>query len=143
MCAFQTDYVAGKLYDGELHAEAQAEEWYIVFACILDSGDFAFDSAVAKAPRHEDTAHVREQFVHIFRSYSLRVNPFDIDYGVVVNAAVFQCFYYRNVGVMKLDVFSDKGTVTSVVGGQRLLTISVQSVRSGSGHGRFRHSQAT
>ncbi|MNL46636.1 hypothetical protein D3C87_1693690 [compost metagenome] len=49
MRIFPADYVT-RIFDyGHLHTEADPEERNIVFAHILDRGDFAFDTALAEA----------------------------------------------------------------------------------------------
>ena len=79
-----------------------------MFTGILDCSNFSFDSTIAKTTRNQDTAHIREQFIHILRSYGLGVDPFNIDNGMIVDTAMFQCLYNRNVSVVKLNVFSNQ-----------------------------------
>ena len=50
--------VAGVLDDGALHAEADAEEWYLVLARVPDRRDLALDAARAEPARHQNAVDV-------------------------------------------------------------------------------------
>ena len=100
--------IAGKFYNGKLHAKAEPEEGNIMSAGIFDGFDLAFDSSVTESAGNKDTTDVTEDFICIIRSNSLGIHPFDIYSCMTVYAAVLQSFNHTDVCVVKLDIFSNQ-----------------------------------
>ena len=78
-------------------------------AGIFDRCDLAFDPSVSEAAGDKDAAYIGEDLFRIFFGDSLGIDPFDIHGGVRVDTAVLQSLNDTDVGVVELDIFSDKG----------------------------------
>ena len=89
MGVFQSCSIAGVLDDGKLHTKAESQERNPVLSCIPDSSDLAVDSPIAEAAGNEDAGYVSQKFRNIFSGNLFGVYPFDIDDGMVVDAAMF------------------------------------------------------
>ena len=76
-----SNYIAGKFHDGKLHAKTQAQERNLMLTRVFDSLNLTLNTARAKAARYQDAADITEKLTDILSSYSLRVDPFDIDAG--------------------------------------------------------------
>ncbi len=83
-----SDHIPDKLHDGKLHAKAEAQERDIVFTRVSDRVDHPLDPSVAKTAGDKDAVDVFERFRDIVRIDVLRVHPFDVDRGVLRDAAV-------------------------------------------------------
>jgi len=104
-----TQHVAGKLYDSQLHAQAQSQEGDMVGAGILDRLDLAGDATVPETSWYQNAAYSAQKFFHVVGGNSLRIHPFDIDGGAAIDAAMLQCLHDADVGIMQLDIFSYQG----------------------------------
>ena len=82
VCIVVSDYISCKFHNCQLHTEAEAEEWDLVFAGKFDRGDHAFDTAVTKTARNNNAVCITECFFYIGRCYQLGIHPLDI-YGCV------------------------------------------------------------
>ena len=108
--------VAGELDDGDLHAEADAEEGDVVFAGVAGGGDFPLSAAVAKATGDEDALEAFEVGFGPGFFNALGIDADDLDLGVVGGSGVGEGFVDAFVGVLKLDVLSDDSEA-DVMGG--------------------------
>ena len=76
-----------RVFDGgNLHAEADSEVGYLVFAGVLCGDDFTFDTAIAKSSRDEDAIDLSDDF---FSGCFLEVLGIDLDnfdFGIVFGA---------------------------------------------------------
>ncbi len=108
--------VAGELDDGDLHAEADAEEGDAVFAGILGGSDLALGAAVSEATGNEDALKAAEiEFGTSFFD-ALGIDADDVHLAVVGGSGVGEGFVDALVGVLQLDVFADDADA-GVVGG--------------------------
>ena len=103
--------MAGKFHDSALHAQAKAEVRHVVFTGILDGADFAFDATVAEAAGNDDAVDTFEDFFHgqvrIFQGF--RIDPVDVDLGLIGDAGMVQGFGYAEVSIVKGDILADQG----------------------------------
>ena len=102
--------MARVLDDGELHAEADAEERYLLLAGVADRLDLALGAAIAEAAGDEDRVeagqHLRRA-VGAARLDLLGVDVLEVDAHVVVEAAVDERLVQRFVRVPQVDVLAD------------------------------------
>ena len=87
-----------------------------MLSCISDGFDFAINAPVAKAAGHQYAVYIVKNGIHIVMRDSFGIYPLDINYAVVGNTAVFQCFHHTDICVMELRVFADKGNRHGVSG---------------------------
>jgi hypothetical protein len=108
-CALQTRLIARRFNARHLHAKADAEERRFVFARERDRSDLAFGPALAEAARHENAMHAVQIFVPSVAEFLelLGLDPAQIDFDVVGDAAVIKRFDQRFVGVFEFSVFAD------------------------------------
>ena len=103
--------MAGKFHDSALHTQAKAEVRHVVFTGILDGADFAFDATVAEAAGNDDAVDTFEDFFHgqvrIFQGF--RIDPVDVDFGLIGDAGMVQGFGYAEVSIVKGDILADQG----------------------------------
>ena len=104
--AFEPGQIAGRLDNGHLHAEADAEVRNAVLARETHRFDLALDAAIAEASGHDDAVHIA-QAVDAVLFDIVRLDEVDIDRGTRVNAAVLQRFDERNVGILEVHVLAD------------------------------------
>ena len=114
--------VSGALDDGHLHAEADAEERDAVRAGEADGFDLAFGAAFAEAAGDEDAVHVFELgdgavAVRIGALEDLGVEPVDVHFDFVGDAAVVQGFDEAFVAVEEVGVFADDRDADFAFGG--------------------------
>ena len=64
------------------------------------------DAPGAEPAGNQNSVHVGEKPVRIFRSYFFRIHPFDPDTDMIGNTAVLECFHHADIGVMKLNIFA-------------------------------------
>src|ERR1039457_7353584 len=57
----QPAHMTGKFNARRLHAQTDPEEWHLVFARVLNAFQHAFDTALAKTARHQDSIHMRSE----------------------------------------------------------------------------------
>ena len=108
--------VAGILDDGDLHAEADAEEGDAVFAGILGGCDLALGAAVSEATGNEDALKAAEiEFGTSFFD-ALCIDADDVHLAVVGGSGVGEGFVDALVGVLQLNVFANDADA-GVVGG--------------------------
>ena len=74
-----------------LHAKADAQVRNVVLACVADGLDLAFDTALAKAARHEDGIHALECGTPVTLDF-FGVDVMDVDFAAGVNAGVLEGF---------------------------------------------------
>lgn len=113
---FQAADIAGKLDDGDLHAEADAKEGNAGAAGITCGGDFALGATVAEAPGDEDALQAAEVDVGAAFLDGLGVHTHDVHFAVIGCASVGECLVDALVGVLEFDVFAHN-TDAHVVGG--------------------------
>ena len=101
-----TQHMAGIFHDGQLHAQAKSQERKLMRAGILDSSNHTFDTTGAEAAGNQNALYIRQKFCHIVLCDCFGIDPFNIHSCMVGNATVFQCLYYRDISIMKLDIFS-------------------------------------
>ena len=77
-------------------------------AGIVYGNDHSLDTAGAEAAGNQYTVDIREDFIHILFCHSLGIYPFDMDGGVVRDAAVLQCLNNTDVSIVQGDVFADQ-----------------------------------
>ena len=87
-----------------------------MLAGVLDGADFAFNTAVAEPTGNDDAVDALEYVFHrngrVFQRF--RINPMDIDLGLVGDAGMVQGFGDAQIGVVKGDVLADEGDVQFV-----------------------------
>ncbi len=91
-----------------MHAEADAEEWDVVLACVACGDYFAFCSAVAEARGDDYAFEVMEFGVDVVVGDAFGVNEFEFGTSVVVCCGVVDGLDYGFVGVREFDVFADE-----------------------------------
>ena len=67
----------GKLDDGALHSQADAQERDLPLACKADGFDFPLDPALAEPARHEQPVIAGEQPFRPFAFDQFALNPLD------------------------------------------------------------------
>ena len=102
----ESEHISGKLHDGKLHAQAQAEIGDIVGSGVGNGINLSVDAPVAESAGNQNSVHVGEKPVRIFRSYFFRIHPFDPDTDMIGNTAVLERFHHADIGVMKLNIFA-------------------------------------
>ena len=101
--------VAGKLDDGALQAEADAEERDPALAGEADGLDLARDAAVAEAARHQDAVDAAQHALGPLALDFLGLDLADQYPTARGNAGVVERLVDRLVGVVVLDVLADHG----------------------------------
>ena len=99
-------HMPGKLDDGDLHAQADAEVGHVVFTAVLRGGDHALDAPVPETAGHQDAVASLKDLSHVLRGDLLAVDPADLHFRGVGVARVVQRFRHGEVGVVEPDVFS-------------------------------------
>lgn len=69
-------HITGVFDDRHLHSQTNAEERNIIFTDVLHRRDFALNTSLAKARRHEYSVQRRHFFGCVIWRKMLRVNPF-------------------------------------------------------------------
>src|SRR4029453_9361560 len=115
MAVIETKYVARKLDDRRLHAEADAEERETCLACRADRFDHAFDSAHTETAGDKQTVICAEDLARpLARGEQVTRQPRDIDADVVADAAVYERFVNALVAVDELRVLPHHGNANPV-----------------------------
>ena len=78
--------VSGVFDGGNLHAEADSEVGYLVFAGVLRGNDFTLDTAIAKSSRDEDAIDFSDDFFSGCFLEMLGIDLDDFDFGIVFGA---------------------------------------------------------
>ena len=107
----QSGYISGIFYDRKLHAEADPEKRNLVHASEADRFDFTINAAVSKAAGNKDAIHVSKKTGGIFLCYLFGIDPVQIHNCTAGNSAMLQRFYNTDIGVVKLNVFTNQGNV--------------------------------
>ena len=82
-----------RVFDGgNLHAEADSEVGYLIFAGVLRGNDFTLDTAIAKSSRDEDAVDFSDGFFSGCFFELLSIDLDDLDFGVVFGAGNRQRF---------------------------------------------------
>ena len=92
-----------------LHTEADAKIGKIVLAAIVRRRDLTLDPAAAESAGDDHTVHIGEHLRNILGRYRLGINPLNTDMRAVDVARMAERLGDRQVGVMKLHIFADKG----------------------------------
>src|SRR5690606_16611303 len=88
-------------------SEADAEIGYLILARIADGRDFAFNAAIAEAPRNQDGIQPGERCEGVRTFQVGGVEVFQRDRDVVVEAAADQRFVQRLSAVLQVDGLAD------------------------------------
>src|SRR5690606_28125399 len=99
--------VSGELDDRALHAEADPEERDLALSRVAGGLDLSFRAAIAEATRDEDRVERRQRLFNALREQALRVDVFEIEADVVLEAAVDERLVERLVRVLQVDVLAD------------------------------------
>ena len=153
VCVFQTDDIAGKFNNGKLHAQTKTKIRNLVFTSIADSANHAFDTTVAKTTGNDNAIYIRKEISGVIITQQLGINPFNINFCIIGNGAVFKSFYHTDVSVMKGNIFPNKCDTNRMfrifpgvdhgnpVGKIWLWAIHVQAIADNIGQFFFFHSQ--
>ena len=101
-------HVARKLDDRTLHTEADAEEGNVVFACIFDRSQLTRYASISETGRHEHTGYLAQHVGDIFIGQVVRKHVCDVHLHTVSDAGKYEAFGYRFIGILVLDVLTDK-----------------------------------
>ena len=99
MRTFKSQHIARVLDHRALHAKADAEEGDAMFARVANRGDLAFDAALTKAARHQDSIHTFEQ-LQTCAGDILCTDLAQHDLALVRDAGVRQRLVDRLVGIV-------------------------------------------
>ena len=94
-----------------LHAEADAEVGHLFHARVLDRVDHAFDAAPAESAGHENPVEVFQFAFEAALFETLGLDPVNVDFDVVGDAAMQERFLQALVGILILDVLADQRDV--------------------------------
>ena len=108
-CAFDAGEIARGLDAGHLHAEADAEIRHLAFTGEAGRLDLAFRAAIAEAAGHENAVDVLKIGRGILALEDLRIDPVEIDFHPVGDAAMHERFHQRFIGVLEAGIFADDG----------------------------------
>ena len=111
MCAFHAGCMTGKFNYSHLHSQTYAEIRYVVFAGITGSTYHAFDTAVAKASRNDDSLTVCKIICGSFICKKFGVHPFYIYFHTVFCSGMIKRFNHAEVCIVKSNIFTYKGNV--------------------------------
>src|SRR4051794_3847504 len=108
--------VACELCDRDLHAEADAQVWHTVLACVTRRADLALYSTDAEAARHQDAVDRLELRLGSGQIERLDIDPLDLDLAAVMGARVLERLDHRQVGVLELRVLAGHRDPDGLVG---------------------------
>ncbi len=105
--ALQVADIAGELDDGDLHAEADAEEGDAFFAGVAGGGHLPFRTTITEATGDEDALQTGEVEFGAGFFDAFGIDADDVHLAVVGGAGVREGFVDALVGVLEFDVFAD------------------------------------
>mmetsp|Transcript_24740 Transcript_24740/g.69258 ORF Transcript_24740/g.69258 Transcript_24740/m.69258 type:complete len:247 (-) Transcript_24740:742-1482(-) len=107
------------LHHGQLHTEADAQEWVLLHAGEPDGVDLAFHASIAKAARHEDGVGAADRFPRslerrgiVRRSLLLEaagLHPVDRKRDTLVDRGVLERLDQGEVGILQARVLAHDG----------------------------------
>ena len=113
----EAEDVAGELDDHTLHSEADAEGGDVVLAAPFQGRVLSLDAALAETGGYDDAVEVAELGVDVFGCDALGVDILQVKDVVGICGGLEERFVDGLVGVLKLDIFSDKSDAYLLVGG--------------------------
>ena len=117
-----TRKMTGSLNHHALQTQAQAQRRDTMLARPAQRTELSFNSSNAEASGNNDRINASELAGSTFGSFAcIRRNPADIDPRVVCEAAVLDCFRYRQIGVVQVDVLANESNLKAVLGGMHAL----------------------
>ncbi len=106
---FHPRHVAGELYHGQLHAEADTEEGDLPGPGVVDGVDLAAHPPGTEAAGDQDAVAAGQQAAGVFFFQVLGRYISQLDGGVVGHAAVHQGLVQALVRFLQIDVLADDG----------------------------------
>ena len=104
-----TKYMTGKGDGSALHTETKTKVGNIACPCVVCSEDFAFDAAVTEPARYQNSTDAIELFDDVLAIEFFGRDPAHIDFGLVMDARMSECFDDTQIRVVEFDVFADEG----------------------------------
>ena len=104
---FDPTDIPGKFDHRTLQPQTDAEEGNALLAGIAHRLQLPFDAAVAKSVRHQDGVHILEMFLAAaFHLECFRIDPAQVDGGIIGHAGMHKRFHDAFVSVMELGIFT-------------------------------------
>ena len=114
--------MTGGLNHHALQTQAQAQRRNTMLARPPQSTKLALDAPNAEASGNNDRINASELAGSTFGSFAcIRRNPADIDPRIIREAAVLDCFRYRQIGVVQVDVLANESNLKAVFRGVHAL----------------------
>jgi hypothetical protein len=108
--SIQGSHMARHLDHHALQAQAESQDRDLIFACIANSADLAFDATYAKATGYDDAVHLAQDPGGALPSLAIvRWHPTNHHPGVIRKTARSQCLADRKVRIVKIDILADQG----------------------------------
>ena len=113
----KTEDVTGVLDDHGLQTEAQAKCRQARLTSELQRADLAFDATDAETARNDDAIDIVERRFRAFPGFAqISRDPFDVDLGIIGEAARLDRLGDGQVGVRQVDVLADDRDVHLMLG---------------------------
>ena len=112
----ETEHVPGKLDNCHLHTETDTEKRHIVLPRIPDRNYLSLKATLTESWRNKDSVHVPEFLLSIVIIEILTVYAVDIDLAFIGGSGMHKRLEYRLVGILKFNIFPDKGDVHTALG---------------------------
>ena len=108
LASVQSGNIPREFDRGALHAQAEAEERDLVFPCIPNRGDFAFNPACAESAGNQNAIGFAQDALGALPFDFFRLDPVNIHARFMVDAAMHQRFRQTLVAFLQAGIFADQ-----------------------------------